>query len=1150
MKNKNRSKRVSKIESLEERRMMAAPSSPRSETLSWFDRGERTELLARLTNLSSARKASLQAGLSSGTGTFDSRLRTYLRDRTNARWFTDETQAAQIGSDIATRLRPLSTITQSDQIVDERKFPETIVEQNYSIVMSGNIPFRKPNVRVETDFIHTLNRHEFWLRLVDANAMTGERKYLDEVRYQLADWSDEFRNMTPPADWIATDRDGWLFDSAIRGEQWAWTMFNTLSSGVITGADNTLFMYKLMQHGDWLFQQAGSSFVAGKVDSNHMLQLGKTLHLLGTMFPEINTANQWASRGRELMFQTMRAQVYADGSHIEQSPGYQLVVLDDMIESYWLDVVNDRESLWASRDVQLMRSAAESYRQMLTPDGRRPAISDTYRVQSMSHLVKTAEVLDGIDVRSSTTTARGDRGFTTLRVVDASQFSAGSYLSNDSTVEVMRVISVNTGGGTIQVERAIAGSGERTLPTGARLYDLGQTALAKPRARDLWLFGVDKMKPMYNLPAQPVGLLGARGKSFVMPESGNAVLRSNDSPRATQIFFDSGPKGGYHGHHDLLNFELWSGGRPLIADPGAFKYDNSADRNYVRSTVAHNTINIDRKNTGEVEDPDGTGPRKSPLIRNNWNVNDSFAMLNSTHQAYNYLPGAPIVSRSLYYDYNGIIVLVDRVEGGRTVAAQQSFNVPATIDANTTGTGSGDIRTRFTSGDNVRIKPIFGGTLARVSTFITRADPGGDYKEAAYRLTVTKNDDTSVFVTLINVYGATTSSGVDASVISGGASGRDAVVVRLTGTDGGPRDITFAPPASIQRLSAQANVAASLNDIAFDKGGNLHAVWVDSANGSLKYSVRDVSNSQWSIVQTIDDAGQFSTGVDLAMDNSDRPAVAYFDSTAGDLKYAQLSVNGDAWQVQTVDSRGTVGQFPSLTHSRRAGSAIISYYDRTNRDLKVATRQGDTTWDVVKLDTTGDVGRHSRISLDANRPDTNSRYVVAYEDATNRGYKFARFEGQWSLERISSNANGVTGNMSFTWQDTGSGTVGVPGSSRFQPRISFYTQGTTSGSSSSLMFASRSSGGSWSSQRVTGSGPSGDGLFGEIGIGSDRRSEIYFTDTSRNAVIRARLDAQGRWSTTSVTAGLGDLSVDRFGTRTALASINPTTGRMTISLLS
>ena len=48
----------------------------------------------------------------------------------------------------------------------------------------------------------------------------------------------------------------------------------------------------------------------------------------------------------------------------------------------------------------------------------------------------------------------------------------------------------------------------------------------------------------------------------------------------------------------LILTELFGNGHPLISDPGPYKYDSSADRKYVVSTKAHNTVNIDGQNTG------------------------------------------------------------------------------------------------------------------------------------------------------------------------------------------------------------------------------------------------------------------------------------------------------------------------------------------------------------------------------------------------------------------------------------------------------------------------------------------------------------------------------------------------------------------------
>ena len=100
------------------------------------------------------------------------------------------------------------------------------------------------------------------------------------------------------------------------------------------------------------------------------------------------------------------------------------------------------------------------------------------------------------------------------------------------------------------------------------------------RERDVFALGINAVKAYVSEPAfQPS--LGDRGNSYAMPDSGNYIMRSGNDANARQIIFDAGPKGGSHGHYDLLSFELSGYGRPLISDPGAYKYDTSADRAYV-----------------------------------------------------------------------------------------------------------------------------------------------------------------------------------------------------------------------------------------------------------------------------------------------------------------------------------------------------------------------------------------------------------------------------------------------------------------------------------------------------------------------------------------------------------------------------------------
>lgn len=95
-----------------------------------------------------------------------------------------------------------------------------------------------------------------------------------------------------------------------------------------------------------------------------------------------------------------------------------------------------------------------------------------------------------------------------------------------------------------------------------------------------------------------------RSKGF--PHSGYYVLRSGwgDHSEAYQderyLIFDCGPLGaGNHGHFDLLNFEAYAYGTPLIVDPGRYTYDETGPVNWrirFRGTAYHNTVLIDQQN--------------------------------------------------------------------------------------------------------------------------------------------------------------------------------------------------------------------------------------------------------------------------------------------------------------------------------------------------------------------------------------------------------------------------------------------------------------------------------------------------------------------------------------------------------------------------
>jgi len=141
-----------------------------------------------------------------------------------------------------------------------------------------------------------------------------------------------------------------------------------------------------------------------------------------------------------------------------------------------------------------------------------------------------------------------------------------------------------------------------------------------------------------------------------------------------------------------------------------------------------------------------------------------------------------------------------------------------------------------------------------------------------------------------------------------------------------------------------------------------------------------------SLPATLDSTGDVGLDTSIAIGINGNPIISYYDFTNGDLKIAACNNPTCTTSTNTtIDSNGDVGYYTSIAIGTN-GYPIISYLDNTNGDLKVAACNNPTctTSTNSTIDSTGNVGRYTSIAIG-----TNGNPIISYWDFTNSDLKIA-----------------------------------------------------------------------------------------------------------------------------------------------------------------
>jgi uncharacterized heparinase superfamily protein len=183
---------------------------------------------------------------------------------------------------------------------------------------------------------------------------------------------------------------------------------------------------------------------------------------------------------------------------------------------------------------------------------------------------------------------------------------------------------------------------------------------------------------------------------------------------------------GGHGHNDVLSFDLWAAGAPLLVDSGTFTYTaDPAARQYMRSTAAHNAVRVDGEETSRL-----AGERWLWQISNDahpavegWSTSAGADLLTVSHDGYTRLRQPVVHRRSFRLDKQRQVWRIhDELEGSGEHLVELFFH-PAVPEASEEGA----IRLRAPRGD-VLLFPPSGLSLRREQGWLSR---GYGHREAA-----------------------------------------------------------------------------------------------------------------------------------------------------------------------------------------------------------------------------------------------------------------------------------------------------------------------------------------------------------------------------------------------------------------------------------
>lgn len=132
-----------------------------------------------------------------------------------------------------------------------------------------------------------------------------------------------------------------------------------------------------------------------------------------------------------------------------------------------------------------------------------------------------------------------------------------------------------------------------------------------------------------------------------------------------------------HGHGDIFSFEWTINGQRIFIDKGVYEYNAGQRRAESRSTLSHNTVNIDNEDQCEFWGAFRVAKRANVEVLEK-KIDNNLLYIKARHTGYTRLNGKPVHQRLVKYTGNELY-LEDEVIGGNGQAVQARFLIHSKV---------------------------------------------------------------------------------------------------------------------------------------------------------------------------------------------------------------------------------------------------------------------------------------------------------------------------------------------------------------------------------------------------------------------------------------------------------------------------------------